>query len=105
MVDTGDTDNPTALANATILQYIGITPAARRNAILSDFLSEGLQGLILMTSDDVKDTCNSYAKRQYGVFPIILTPIQKQRLRALVLWVQDRVRVGQPLQFPDGITQ
>ena len=100
-----DSEDEASLPNVTILQYMGIAPAARRNAIVSDFLSEGLQGLVLMTSEDVKDTCNSYAKRQDGVFPIILTPIQKQRLRALVLWVQDQVRVGQPLQFSEGVTQ
>ena len=93
------------LTNVQIFTRIGIAPAAARNAIIDDFLSEGLEGLLHMSDEDVRDTCASYAKRQDGVFPIILTPILKQRLRALVLWVKDQNRVGQPLEFQDTVTQ
>ena len=93
------------LTNVQIFTRIGIAPAAARNAIIDDFLSEGLEGLLHMSDEDIRDTCAGYAKRQDGVFPIILTPILKQRLRALVLWVKDQNRVGQPLEFQDTVTQ
>ena len=58
-----------------------------------------------MSGEDVRDTRASYAKRQNGAFPIVLTPIQRQRMKALVLWVKDRDRVSQPLEFPNTMTQ
>jgi len=94
-----------ALSNGQIFTFMGIAPAQRRNAIIEDFLSEGLEGLALMTDEDVRDTCASYAKRQDGPFPIILTPILRQRLRSLVLWVKDQRRANQPLVFPNNIGQ
>ena len=54
---------------------MGIAPAARRNAIIADFLAGGLDGLEHMSEDDVKDACASYAKRTDGEFPIILTQL------------------------------
>ena len=95
-----------ALTNTAILQRIlGNTLAAgERQAISTDFLSEGLDGLVNMTDEDVRDTCSGYAKRTDGVFPIILTPIQKQRMRSLVLWVRDQARVAQPLAFANNTT-
>ena len=94
-----------ALTEAQLFTFIGIAPAARRNAIIDDFLSEGLEGLALMTDEDVRDTCASYAKRQDAPFPIILTPILKQRLRSIVLWVKDQKRINQAPTFPNGIGQ
>ena len=82
------------LSSIAIFTRIGIAPAAARNAIIDDFLSEGLEGLRHMSDEDVRDTCASYAKRQDGAFPIVLTPIQRQRMKALVLWVKDRDRVA-----------
>src|SRR5210317_345036 len=93
------------LSDIGIFTRMGIEPLAARNAILADFLSEGLEGLTHMTDDEVKDACASYAKRQDGEFPVILTPIQKQRIKALVLWVKDYHRVNAPLEFPSSTTQ
>ena len=33
----------------------------------------------------------------------MLTPIQKQRVKSLVYWVKDQVRVGRPLSFADDV--
>lgn len=93
-----------ALTAAQILSHIGITPAARRNAIAADFLSEGLEGLLQMTSEDVDQACNTYAKRDDGAFPANLTPLQRLRLKGLVLWTKDYNRVGETLQFPNNMT-
>lgn len=93
------------LTEAQIFSRIGVAPAAARNAIIADFLSEGLEGLVHMSDEDVRETCTSYAKRQDGAFPIILTPILKQRMRSLVMWVKDQHRIGQALEFPDATTQ
>ena len=93
------------LTNAQIFTKMGVAPAAARNVIIADFLSEGLEGLVHMSDEDVRDTCTSYAKRQDGAFPIILTPILKQRMKSLVMWVKDQHRIGQPLEFPDATTE
>ena len=93
------------LTNVQMMTFAGIQPAANRNAIISDLLLEGLDGLTHMTEEEVRDACVSYAKRTNGPFPVILTPIQKQRIKALMLWVQDMHRVGEPLSFPDETTQ
>jgi len=58
-----------------------------------------------MTDEDVTEACASYAKRTDAPFPIMLSPIQKKRLKSLVLWVKDRRRVGQPVEFPDEMTR
>ena len=85
------------LTNVQMMTFAGIQPAANRNAIISDLLSEGLDGLTHMTEEEVRDACVSYAKRTDGPFPVILTPIQKQRIKALMLWVQDMHQVREPL--------
>ena len=74
-----------AVTNIQIMTWIGISVANQRNAIISDFLSDGLSGLEHMTHEDVKEMCSSYAKRTDAPFPIILTPIAKQRIHSLVL--------------------
>ena len=94
-----------SLSSVQIMNMIGVGPAANRNAIIADLLSEGLDGLKHMTDEDVHDTCASYAKRTDGPFPVILTPVQKQRIKSLVLWVKDQERVGQALAFPGTTTQ
>ena len=82
-----------ALTNIQMFTMIGIPDAQSRNAIISDLLSDGLEGLRHMTQEDVRDACVSYAKRTDGPFPVILTPVQKQRIKSLVLWVKDQDRV------------
>ena len=94
-----------SLSSVQIMNMIGVGPAANRNAIIADLLSEGLDGLKHMTDEEVRDTCASYAKRTDGPFPVILTPVQKQRIKSLVLWVKDQERVGQALAFPGTTTQ
>ena len=54
-----------------------------------------------MTTEEVKDMCASYAKRTDVPFPVILTPVQKQRMKGLVLWVKDRVRDDADVAFLD----
>ena len=92
------------LTSIAIFTHIGIAPAAQRNAIIADFLPSGLEGLLNTSDDDVKDACTSYARREDGNFPVMLMVNQKQRLKGLMLWVKDRDRVGQPIQFEDGTT-
>ena len=89
-----------AVTNIQIMTWIGISVANQRNAIISDFLSDGLSGLEHMTHEDVKEMCSSYAKRTDDPFPIILSPIAKQRMYSLVLWVQDMFRAEQTPTFP-----
>ena len=93
------------IANAQIFTWIGFNTAARRNAIVNDFLQEGYEALRYMSDDDIKEMYLSYAKRTDAPFPIICTTLQKQRLRALVLWVKDMARAGQDLTFNDDTTR
>ena len=73
------------LTNIAIFTRMGFAPAAARNAIIADFLSEGLEGPVQMSCEEFRDTYKSYAVRQDGDFPIILTPIQKQGMKSLAL--------------------
>ena len=93
------------IANAQIFTWIGFNTVARRNAIVNDFLQEGYEALRYMSDDDIKEMYLSYAKRTDAPFPIICTTLQKQRLRALVLWVKDMARAGQELTFNDDTTR
>ena len=56
-----------------------------------------------MMDSDVKDVCSSYLKRTAKPFPVILTPLDRQWMQALTLWVKDMVRVRRELSFDDGI--
>ena len=94
-----------SLTNVQIMNMIGVVHAANRNAIIANLLSGGLNGLKQMTDEDVRDICASYAKRTDNPFPIILTPVQKQRIKSLVLWVKDQGRIGRALAFPASTTQ
>jgi len=93
------------ISNVQILTWIGINPATVRNAIISDFLSGGLDGLRDMSSDDIKSTFASYVKRTDPPFPVVLSPLQKQRLRGLVLLVKDIVRANQTVGFNNDFTR
>ena len=77
------------VSNVWLMTWIGINEANERNAIIKDFMSDGLAGLECMTTEEVKEMCTSYAKRMDAPFPVILTPAQKQRMKGLVLWVKD----------------
>jgi len=44
------------ISHIQIFTWIGINPAAIRNALISDFLSGWLEGLREVSSDDIKDT-------------------------------------------------
>ena len=89
------------ISNSQIMTWIGISPAAARNALISDFLSDGLIGLKDLTLDDVKETFSSYAKRTDGPFPIPLTVLRKKRLWGLVLVVKDILRSQNEVAFND----
>ena len=93
------------LTKKQIMTMVGISTNQARAAIAADFLSEGLRGLRYMTEENVRDACTVYSKRTDDVFPIHLTPIQKQRFWSPVLWVKDRDRVGQPAEFATGTSQ
>ena len=82
------------LSKIQMFGMIGVSNPQSRNAIIADFLSEGIEGLRRMTVEDVREACAGYAKRTDNPFPVILTPIQKQRFKSLVLWVKDMDRVS-----------
>ena len=94
-----------AISNNQILTWLGITDADFWRAIEEDFLSEGLEGLENMSDADVKDVCSSYAKRTDDPFPVILTPLERQRMKSLTLWVKDMIRVGLEPEFEDDTTR
>ena len=75
-----------------------------RNAIITDFLSSGLDGLKDLSHEDVKDTLSSYAKGNDGPFPVVLSP-HKQRLRGLALLIKDITRSGREFNFSDEFDQ
>ena len=89
------------ISNVQIMTWIGINPAAVRNALIADFLSDGLIGLKDLTQDDVKETFASYSKRTDGPFPIPLTVLHKKRLWGLVLVVKDILRSQNEVAFND----
>ena len=95
------------ISNVQIFTWIEINPATVRNALITDFLSGGLDGLRDMSSDDIKNTFASYVKRTDSPFPVVLppSPLQKQRLRGLVLLVKDIVRANQTVGFNNDYTR
>ncbi len=90
------------LTDIQVFNLMGIAVSAQRNALIADFLSGGMDALRHLSDDDVKEACLGYAKRSDGSFPIILSTLQKQRMRALVLWVKYQTRIQQPATFEQG---
>ena len=79
-----------AILNAQILTWLGIVDTDSQRAIEEDFLSEGLEGLKNMSDVDIKD---------------VLTPLERQRMRSLTLWVNDMIRTGLEPEFEDDNTR
>ena len=52
-----------SLSDEQLIKLIGITDEAKGKALVSDLLSEGLNGLRCMGEEDVRDACASYVKR------------------------------------------
>ena len=90
------------LSHIQIFTYLSFGTTPTRNALINDFLSGGLAELEHMSENDVKDACSSYAKRTDGLFPIVMTTLQKQRMKALMLWVKDMIRAQVDVDFEDG---
>ena len=67
-----------SLTAIQIFTFMGFQPAAARNAIIADFLSDRLESLYDMTDEDVSEACTSYAKRSDPPFPVMLSPILKK---------------------------
>ena len=82
-----------SLTNTQVMTLIGFRDTAHRNALIGDFLSSDLEGLQHLSEEDVKEACSSYVKKLDGSFPVILSTLQKQHLKALMLWVKDQVRL------------
>ena len=93
------------LSHIQIFTYLGFGTATTRNVLRNDFLSGGLVELEHMLENDVKDACTSYAKQTDSPFPIIMRTLQKQRMKALMLWVKDMIRAQVDVDFEDGTTR
>ena len=78
-----------SLTAIQIFTFMGFQPAAARNAIIANFLSDGMESLYDMNDEDVSEACTSYSKHTDAPFPVRLSPILKKRLKSLVLWVKD----------------
>ena len=95
-----------ALSHVEIFNYIGgWQNNAKRNAVIAEFLPEGLDYLIDIIEDDLKGACQSLAKRSGNPYPINVTMLQKQRIFSLILWVKDQDRANQPIEFAEGTSQ
>lgn len=88
-----------------MFSMIGIANTQARNAVMADFASEGHEGFRGMTAEDVCNACSTHAKRTHGPFPVMLTPVQKLRIKSPVLWINDMDCVNHPVEFADGTTQ
>ena len=67
------------------MTFVGLEITVQRNIIIADLLPEGLAGLLYMTEKEIRDIYTSYAKRTDRNYPVFLTPIQKQRLKSLII--------------------
>ena len=95
-----------ALSNVAVFNYIGgWQNNAKRNAVIAEFLPEGLDNLVDITEDDLKSACQSLAKRSGAPYPINVTMLQKQRIYSLILWAKDQDRANQPITFAEETTQ
>jgi hypothetical protein len=79
--------------------------ANRRVQVTNELFPGGLADLNDCTADEVKDTVKNFRSHPTTKERFSLSANSTKKLAQLTLWVKDRIRSGQDVEFDDGTTQ
>ena len=79
--------------------------AARRAQLTAELFPGGLAELNDYTAEDIKDAAKNFRSHPTVNQRFNVSAISAKRLVQLTLWVKDRVRLGQAVEFDDTTTQ
>jgi hypothetical protein len=93
-----------AIANDTLLTWARIA-ANRREQVTNELFPGGLADLNDYTAEEVKDAVKNFRSHPTANQRFNLSANSTKKLAQLTLWVKDRIRLGQAVEFDDGTTQ
>jgi hypothetical protein len=93
-----------AIDNDTLLTWSRVV-ANRRVQVTNELFPGGLEDLNDYTADEVKDAVKNFRSHPTANQRFSLSANSTKKLVQLTLWVKDRIRLGQPVEFNDATTQ
>jgi hypothetical protein len=93
-----------AIDNDELLDWSRIA-ANRRVQVTNELFPGGLEELNDYTAEEVKDAVKNFRSHPTANQRFSLSANSTKKLVQLTLWVKDRIRLGQDVEFADGTTQ
>jgi hypothetical protein len=93
-----------AIDNDTLLTWSRVI-ATRIAQVTNELFPGGLEELNDYTAEEVKDAVKNFRSHPTANQRFSLSANSTKKLVQLTLWVKDRIRLGQDVEFPDGTTQ
>ncbi len=78
---------------------------ARRAAVVSELMPGGLDDLDQCSQEEIREAIKGFKTLPTVADRFSLSALTTKRIVQLALWVKDRVRLGQPVEFENGTTQ
>jgi hypothetical protein len=92
------------IATLTLLEWSRVAQA-RRAQLTTELFPGGLADLNEYTAEDIKDAAKNFRSHPTPNQRFNVSAISTKRLVQLTLWVKDRIRLGQVVEFDDTTTQ
>jgi hypothetical protein len=93
-----------AIAIVTLLEWSRVAQG-RRAQLITELFPGGLADLNEYTTEDIKDAAKNFRNHPTPNQRFNVSAISSKRLVQLTLWVKDRIRLGQVVEFDDTTTQ
>ena len=93
-----------AITNNELLEWSRIA-VNRRAQVTAELFPGGLEELNDCTAEEVKDAVKNFRSHPTANQRFNLSANSTKKLAQLTLWVKDRIRLGQAVEFDDGTTQ
>jgi hypothetical protein len=77
----------------------------RRAIVISELMPEGLDDLDQYSPEEIREAIKGFKTLPAIADRFSLSALTTKRIVQLALWVKDRVRLGQPVEFENGTTQ
>ena len=90
-----------------VMIHIGFSVQRERSYVITNMLPDGLKELVEETEEGIRGACVGYTKitpvqnsvQQFNVIRTVL-----RRLPPLMIWAEDKQRLGKDVEFVAGIT-
>ncbi len=93
-----------AIAVNTLLTWTRMANA-RRAAVVSELMPGGLDDLDQYSQEEIREAIKGFKTLLTAADRFSLSALTTKRIVQLALWVKNRMRFGQPVEFENGTTQ